>query len=62
MQRGHHFGEQRRDATELALKAYQRALEPKRLAMIEGGHFDPCRAELETASRAAIDWFKALLR
>jgi fermentation-respiration switch protein FrsA (DUF1100 family) len=27
--------------TDLALAAYERALEPKRLMMIEGGHFDP---------------------
>jgi fermentation-respiration switch protein FrsA (DUF1100 family) len=28
-------------ATDVALKAYERALEPKRLVMIKGGHFDP---------------------
>jgi hypothetical protein len=27
--------------TDLALAAYRRALEPKRLALIPGGHFDP---------------------
>jgi uncharacterized protein len=27
--------------TDLELKAYERAFEPKRLIMIEGGHFDP---------------------
>jgi fermentation-respiration switch protein FrsA (DUF1100 family) len=46
---------------DLALKAYERALEPKRLVMMKGGHFDPYLREFETASRAAIDWFKAHL-
>ena len=41
--------------TDLALKAYERALEPKRLVMIKGGHFDPYVGEFETASCAAID-------
>lgn len=44
-------------ATDLALKAYGRALEPKRLTMIKGGHFDPYLGEFDAASRAAIDWF-----
>lgn len=48
-------------ATDLALKAYERALEPKRLVMIKGGHFDPYLGEFETASRAALEWFKAHL-
>ena len=41
------------------IKAYQRALEPKRLVMIKGGHFDPYLGEFKTVSRAAMDWFKA---
>ncbi|OBR46258.1 alpha/beta hydrolase [Paraburkholderia tropica] len=48
-------------ATDLALKAFENALEPKRLAIVKGGHFDPYLAEFETASRAAVDWFKAHL-
>jgi fermentation-respiration switch protein FrsA (DUF1100 family) len=48
-------------ATDLALKAYGRALEPKRLVMTRGGHFDPYLGEFNTASRAAIDWFKTHL-
>jgi hypothetical protein len=43
--------------TDLALKAYERALEPKRLVMIKGGHFDPYLGEFKTASHAATDWF-----
>lgn len=48
-------------STDLALEAYERALEPKRLVMTRGGHFDPYLSEFDTASRAAIDWFKAHL-
>jgi hypothetical protein len=44
--------------TDLALKAFERALEPKPLVMIRGGHFDPYLGGFETASRAAVDWFK----
>ena len=46
--------------TDLALKAYEHALEPKRLVIINGGHSDCCLAEFETASRAAIDWLKGI--
>ncbi|TPK66917.1 alpha/beta hydrolase [Mesorhizobium sp. B2-4-15] len=47
--------------TDLALRAYANALEPKRLVMLKGGHFDPYLAEFETASRSATDWFLAHL-
>ncbi len=47
--------------TDLGLKAYERALEPKRLVMIKGGHFDPYLSEFNLASSAAIDWFKTYL-
>ncbi|MFD1561716.1 alpha/beta hydrolase [Paraburkholderia silviterrae] len=47
--------------TDLALDAYDRALEPKRLVTTKGGHFEPYLEEFETASSAAIDWFKANL-
>jgi uncharacterized protein len=47
--------------TDLELKAYERALEPKRLVMIRGGHFDPYLGEFRTASRVAIDWFRTHL-
>jgi uncharacterized protein len=43
--------------TDTALAAYERALEPKRLVMIPGGHFDPYLAEFPTASAAARAWF-----
>jgi uncharacterized protein len=47
--------------TDLALAAYERALEPKRLVMIKGGHFDPYRDAFAAAAGEAIDWFTAHL-
>jgi fermentation-respiration switch protein FrsA (DUF1100 family) len=44
--------------TDLALQAYERALEPKRLVMIKGGHFDPYLGQFETSSNAATSWFR----
>jgi hypothetical protein len=43
--------------TDLALAAYERALEPKRLELIAGGHFDPYLSSFNQASRAARAWF-----
>jgi len=36
-------------------------VEPKRLVMIDGGHFDPYQVAFETSSSAAIGWFNAHL-
>jgi hypothetical protein len=47
--------------TDLALKAYERALEPKQLVLIKGGHLDPYLGQFEAASHASIEWFKAHL-
>ena len=44
--------------TDLALKAYERALEPKRLALIPGGHFDPYLDQFPRAEAAATAWFR----
>jgi fermentation-respiration switch protein FrsA (DUF1100 family) len=44
--------------TDLALAAYERALEPKRLALIPGGHFAPYRDQFARAEAAASDWFR----
>jgi len=44
--------------TDLGLAAYERALEPKRLVTISGGHFDPYVSQFAVSSAAAIDWFK----
>jgi uncharacterized protein len=43
---------------DLALAAYERALEPKRLALIPGGHFDPYLDEFSVAEAAATAWFR----
>lgn len=44
--------------TDLELAAYERALQPKRLVTIEGGHFDPYVASFKQSSEAAVEWFK----
>lgn len=48
--------------TDLALEAYERALQPKALVTIEGGHFVPYDQEFERASGAAVRWFVQHLR
>ncbi|WP_204367757.1 MULTISPECIES: alpha/beta hydrolase [unclassified Afipia] len=47
--------------TDLALSAYQRALEPKKLVTIPGGHFDPYLGQFPNACGAAVAWFRAHL-
>ncbi len=44
--------------TDLALAAYERALEPKRLELVPGGHFDPYLSNFREASGAARAWFR----
>lgn len=44
--------------TDLALSAYERALEPKSLVIIPGGHYSPYLESMPQASTAAIDWFR----
>ncbi len=48
--------------TDLQLAAYNQALEPKKLVMLDGGHFAPYAGEFEKASAAASDWFVEHLR
>ena len=48
--------------TDLQLRAYQQALEPKKLVTIEGGHFDPYLGQFDRSSAAAVSWFKQHLR
>jgi uncharacterized protein len=43
--------------TDLALAAYQRALEPKKLQLISGGHFAPYLDQFPLAVAAATEWF-----
>jgi fermentation-respiration switch protein FrsA (DUF1100 family) len=44
--------------TDLALAAYEQALEPKKLALLPGGHFDPYLSRFGKSSAAARDWFR----
>jgi len=44
--------------TDLELRAYEQALEPKRVVTIDGGHFEPYLREFPRASAAAIAWFR----
>jgi fermentation-respiration switch protein FrsA (DUF1100 family) len=44
--------------TDLALTAYERALEPKRLQLIPGGHFDAYVSSFDAAGGAALAWFR----
>jgi hypothetical protein len=44
--------------TDVALAVYGRALEPKRLELIPGGHFDPYLSSFPTSSGAARAWFR----
>ncbi|MFH8446062.1 alpha/beta hydrolase [Streptomyces sp. NPDC018026] len=48
--------------TDLQLSAYNRALEPKRLKIIPGGHFAPYVDEFEATSSAAVEFFTSHLR
>ena len=43
--------------TDLQLDAYSRALEPKKLVLLPGGHFAPYSEAFEESSTAARDWF-----
>jgi len=49
-------------ATDICLEAYQRALPPKSLVMVPGGHFDPYVVHFKRTSTAARDWFLTHLR
>lgn len=44
--------------TDLALAAYERALQPKKLVTIPGGHFDPYLGQFPRSSGAAVEWFQ----
>ena len=48
--------------TDLALDAFNRAHEPKRLELFHGGHFSAYTDQLERASRAATEWFSQHLK
>jgi fermentation-respiration switch protein FrsA (DUF1100 family) len=42
---------------DLAIAAYERAIEPKSLVILPGGHFDAYMDGFDQASAAARDWF-----
>jgi fermentation-respiration switch protein FrsA (DUF1100 family) len=44
-------------ATDLCLSAYEKALQPKTLAIISGGHFSPYVEHFDTTSVKAVEWF-----
>ncbi|MEU6341651.1 hypothetical protein ABZ883_11985 [Streptomyces sp. NPDC046977] len=49
--------------TDLALSAYERALEPKELVLLPGGHFDPYTGSgFEASTAAAARFFRTHLR
>ncbi|WP_213878942.1 alpha/beta hydrolase [Pseudomonas sp. dw_358] len=41
-----------------ALKAYEQALQPKHLVLLDCGHFDPYLSQFQASSSAAVEWFK----
>jgi hypothetical protein len=47
--------------SDLAIAAYERAEEPKRLALLPGGPFDAYEAMFDQSSGQACDWFRAHL-
>ena len=47
--------------SDLAIKAYEQAYQPKKLTLLSGGHFDAYVEEFEQSSQAARDWFTAHL-
>ena len=47
--------------TDLAIEAYGRAMEPKKLEIIPGGHFDAYTVGFERSSTPALNWFKQYL-
>jgi fermentation-respiration switch protein FrsA (DUF1100 family) len=48
--------------TSQTLETYQRALEPKKLLLLEGGHFSAYVEKFEVTSKAARDWFVQYLK
>lgn len=48
--------------TDLAVAAYNRALEPKKLVFLPDAHFDPYVKHAALAKRQALDWFNHHLK
>ena len=49
------------NTTALALKAYEKAREPKNLVLIEGDHFEPYVNQFDIAVNAACKWYETYL-
>jgi pimeloyl-ACP methyl ester carboxylesterase len=48
--------------SDIALQAYQSACEPKRLVIVEGGHFSPYIAHFDRVIAESTEWFRAHLK
>jgi uncharacterized protein len=48
--------------SDLAIAAYERAYEPKRLVLLPGGHFDAYVELFNQSAEPACEWFQAHLR
>jgi hypothetical protein len=48
--------------SDLAIAAYERAHEPKRLVLLPGGHFDAYVDGFDQSFGAACDWFRTYLK
>ncbi|BBC29508.1 uncharacterized protein SGFS_008020 [Streptomyces graminofaciens] len=46
---------------DLQLAAFERALSPKELVLLPGGHFDAYKVHFEESSGAALSWFRTHL-
>jgi fermentation-respiration switch protein FrsA (DUF1100 family) len=44
-------------AADMSLDVYSRALEPKKLVILHGGHFDAYVRDQAVTARAASDWY-----
>ena len=47
--------------SDLAIAAYERAREPKKLVLLPGGHFDAYVKEFDQSFEPARDWFRTHL-
>ena len=47
--------------SDLAIAAYERALEPKRLVLLPGGHFDAYVEMFDQSAGPTCDWFRTRL-
>jgi fermentation-respiration switch protein FrsA (DUF1100 family) len=50
------------NATDLAMKAYSKALEPKKLVTIEGDHFSPYNSQFNVCVLSAMEWYDTFLK